>query len=346
MSYKAWVAKQKGSQLEWVDWDPVPLGDHDVEVEITHCGLCHTDKHLVDNDWGVTVYPHVAGHEGVGFITKVGTAVSQFKVGERVGVAWIQSSCGACKNCLKGEENLCLKGYTPMVTTVYAGPTNNGCFGKRVRVDAKLVAKIPEKLDSVDVAPLLCAGITVFVPIREHVEPGMQVGVIGIGGLGHLAIQFARAFGAEVTAFSTTPEKEAEAKSFGAHHFVSTSDEAAMKKAENSLDVVLHTSSASIDWGKWLGNGWPAGILRNGGKLIVMGLPTVTIPVPVVPLVFGGKQVIGSVVGGSKYMKDMLDFAQLHNIKPKTEVIDFKNINEAIDKVVANKARYRIVLKH
>jgi len=346
MSFKAYSAQTKGSDLHEVDWTGPEFKESMVEVDITHCGLCHTDKHLVDNDWGVTIYPHVAGHEGVGFITKVGASVTQFKVGERVGVAWIQSSCGACKNCLKGEENLCLKGYIPMVTTLYAGPTNNGCFGRKVRVDAKLVAKIPEKLDSVDVAPLLCAGITVFVPIREHVEPGMKVGVIGIGGLGHLAIQFARAFGAEVTAFSTTAEKEGEAKSFGAHHFVCSSDESAMKKAENTLDIVMHTSSANIDWGKWLGNGWPAGILRNGGKLIVMGLPTVTIPVPVVPLVFGGKQVIGSIVGGSKYMKDMLDFAVLHNIKPKTEVIDFKNINEAITKVVANKARYRIVLKH
>jgi len=338
MSYKAWVAKQKGSQLEWVDWDPVPLGDHDVEVEITHCGLCHTDKHLVDNDWQVARYPLVCGHEGIGNVAVCGSQVRGLKVGDRIGIGFIRDSCGYCPNCTKGEDSICYNGYTGVM---FGDNKNNGCFASKIRIKANFCFKIPDSMDSVTAAPLMCAGITVYSPLATYINrPGMKVGVLGIGGLGHIAVQMARHMGAHVIAFSTSADKEKEVLSHGAHEFVHIGDKSKMAKYKNTIEFFLNTAPVAVEYDDW------EGMLVPGGKFCIVGIPPVnSIGVKVIPLVFNQKSVIGSIVGGRKLTQEMLQFCAVHKIKPQTEVWDFKNINAAIDHVIQNKARYRVVLK-
>jgi len=339
-------SKEKGGKLEKFNHHPTTLGDTDVEVEISMSGLCHTDLHMVDNDWGISIYPQIPGHEGVGTIVAKGPNVRGLDLGTRVGVAWMRDSCGHCKDCDVGHQNTCQAGYLTLLPTVFTPPSHNGTFAKKVRVNSKFVFPIPKEIDSVSAAPLLCAGITVYTPLREHItRPGMNVGIIGIGGLGHLAIQIASKMGANVTAYSTSANKESEAKEFGAHRFVCIKDEKAMKSEELSQDIVIDTATEPLNWGIWLGQGWPAGVLRNTGKFIIVGIPATNIPVPVIPLVFGHKQVIGSIIGGSHYMNEMFNFCAIHNIRPKTEVMHFDQINEAFAKVKKNEQRYRIVLK-
>jgi len=276
----------------------------------------------------------------------VGSNVRGLKVGERVGVAWMKNSCGACPSCERGHANTCQTGYLPLLPTVFGPHSHNGCFANRVRVNYKFVFLIPDSITSEEAAPLLCAGVTVYTPLRDHItRPAMDVAVIGIGGLGHLAIKMASHMGARVTAYSTSPEKEKEAKEHGAHRFVCLNDKEAMKKEELSQDIVLNTAPTPIDWNLFIGNGWPAGILRNSGKFILVGLPSASVSVPIIPLVFGHKQVIGSIIGGSSYMNEMFKFCATYKIVPQIEVLPMSKINEAIQRVKENKQRYRIVLK-
>ncbi len=213
-----------GAQLLAYKYDPGALGANEVEIKISHCGVCHSDVHLIDNDWGISKYPFIPGHEIIGTVVAVGSAVKDRTMGERVGVGWQANSCGICEWCRQGEEHLCAKAQPTCVG-------RNGGFADKVRVNSRFAVPVPAGLESESAAPLLCAGITVYAPLRNHgVRPSSRVGVIGIGGLGHLGIQFARAFGAEVTAFSTSKDKAAEAKSLGAHHFVNTQDTGALKK--------------------------------------------------------------------------------------------------------------------
>jgi len=202
-----------------------------LKLQLKMSGLCHTDMHMQNNDWGISIYPQVAGHEGVGKVVAIGSNVRNHKLGDRVGVAWMKNSCGTCNNCQIGHANTCHSGYLTLLPTVFTPPSHNGCFANKVRVNQNFVFPIPEAISSEHAAPLLCAGITVYTPLREHVtRPGIDVGVVGIGGLGHLAIQMARYMGATVTAYSTSADKEKEAKHFGAHRFVCLSDKEAMKK--------------------------------------------------------------------------------------------------------------------
>src|SRR3989338_2720802 len=204
---KAYIAPERGSLFTLSDWQLGPLSPTEVEIDIETCGLCHTDHHLRENDCGVSTFPLCAGHEGVGRIVAMGKHVepSKLKLGDRVGAAWIKRGCGNCRNCDLGQQNICLKGYEPLVTTLYGSPTNGGAFAKRVRVDANMTVKIPDQISSAHASPLLCAGITVYTPLKEQVtRPGMNVGIIGIGGLGHLAIQFASKKGWQGTAFSSS----------------------------------------------------------------------------------------------------------------------------------------------
>jgi alcohol/geraniol dehydrogenase (NADP+) len=331
--FKAYTALKAKEKLQLWEYEPDPLKDSDIEIKVTHNGLCHTDLHMRDNDWGISEYPLVAGHEIVGIVTEVGAAVTNLHKGDRVGLGWVRNSCRVCYHCLQGEENICKQGCTEMTVG------NHGGFADRIRTQADFAYKIPDALDSASAAPLLCAGITVYTPLRTHLKyPGMKVGIVSIGGLGHLAIKFARAMGAEVTALSSSVDKEAEAKEFGAHHFHKWGTAAEMEDLTKSLDLLIMTSSAELDWELAFS------LLGNNGVLCFLGAPVSTMNLPLIPLIFGQKSVVGSTVGGRKFMQEMLNFAAINQIKPLVETVPLSQVNEAMDKVYANQARYRIVL--
>jgi alcohol/geraniol dehydrogenase (NADP+) len=332
MAIHGFAALKAKSPLEPFSYEPKPLGPSDVEVKITHCGICHSDIHLIDNDWQMSSYPFVPGHEVVGIISEAGQ-YAVVKKGQRVGIGWQSASCMECEWCIKGEENFCIRQEATCVG-------RNGGYADKIRVDSRFAFPIPQSLSSEEAAPLLCGGITVYSPLRRYVTPPMKVGVIGIGGLGHLAIQFANAMGCEVTAFSTSPEKKEEARKLGAKHFVLTSDSEQMKKVTNSLDFILFASTTGVDWAMYLG------ILRPYGTLCVVGASPEPVIVSASALLSGNKQVVGSNTGGRAAIIEMLDFAARHNVKAQVEVTPMAQANAAIAKVRKNNARYRIVLKN
>ena len=333
MKIQAYAALGPGATLEPFEYEPSPLAlePTQVEVAISHCGVCHTDLHLINNDWGITQYPIVPGHEIIGGVTKVGAAVKNLREGQRVGVGWESGSCGDCECCVHGEENLCLA-WRGTCTHGYGG------YAAAIRVDSRFAVPIPESLASEPAAPLLCGGITVYSPLAQDVRPSMRVGIIGIGGLGHLAVQYARAFGCEVTAFSTSMEKEPEARRLGAHHFIDARDGAAMEKTAASYDYLLTTVSADIDWSVYLN------ALKAKGRLCVVGVPQNDIRLPAFPLIIANRAVRGSAVGSPSQVREMLDFSARNGILPKTECFPMAQVNQALDRVRRNQARYRVVL--
>jgi uncharacterized zinc-type alcohol dehydrogenase-like protein len=277
-------------------------------------------------------YPLLPGHEIIGIIKAAGSGVTQFQVGQRVGVGWQRSACLKCEQCLEGDDNLCRESQATCVG-------HYGGFAKSIRTDSRFAFTIPDKLSSENAAPLLCAGITVYSPFKHFgVKPSMKVGVIGIGGLGHLALQFARAFGCEVTAFSTSPEKETEAKGFGAHNFVNSKDPAQLEKNVGKFDFILSTVFADLDWTMYMN------LLKPKGNLCFVGAAPGPISIPVFSLIMGQRSISGSPIGSRAVMNEMLEFAARHNIKAKTEVLPMAEVNTAIQKIRNNKARYRMVL--
>jgi len=313
-------------------YDPGELGPHEVEIAITHCGICHSDIHLISNDWGISHYPFIPGHEIIGAVQALGAEVRALELGQRVGLGWQSNSCGICEWCTRGMENLC---PAAECTCVH----RHGGYADLVRANARFVIPIPGALDSEQAAPLLCGGITVYNPLRTHgVNPSSRVGVVGIGGLGHLAIQFARVFGAEVTAFSTSAAKEEEARALGAHNFVNTRESKAMKEVFGTLDFVLSTISEDQDWGVYLQT------LRPTGTLCFVGVPPSPVSVHALPLISGIRSITGNPTGSPYRIKEMLDVAARHGVKAKTELFPMAKANEAIEKVKKNKVRYRAVL--
>lgn len=332
MSIKSYATSKPKQILEPFTYEPAPLGPLDIDVKITHCGICHSDIHLIDNDWGSSTYPLVPGHEIVGIITELGPEVKNFKKGQRVGIGWQRSSCMCCDWCGQGEENLCLKQEATCVG-------HQGGFADKIRTDSRFAFPIPDALASEHAAPLLCGGATVFSPlITNEINPTHKVGVIGIGGLGHLALQFANAFGCEVTAFSSSPDKKNEAIGFGAHHFLSSNDASAIAKAANTLDFILCTSMSSMKWTDYIN------MLRPKGKLCFVGAVEKPIEVPFFSLVFGSKGISASNIASRPHMKQMLETAAKHGIKAKIEEFPLKDVNKAIEKVRSGKIRYRAVL--
>ena len=321
-----------GAHLLPYKFDPGELQANEVEIKISHCGVCHSDIHLIDNDWGFSKYPFIPGHEIVGTVVSVGASVRDRALGERVGVGWQADSCGICEWCRQGDEHLC----------ALAQPTcvgRNGGFADRIRVNSRFAIPVPETLESESVAPLLCGGITVYSPLRNHgVRPSSRVGVIGIGGLGHIGIQFAKAFGAEVTAFSTSKDKEAEAKSLGAHQFVNTRDTGALKKVAGSFDFLLSTVGADQDWQGYVN------ALRPKGVMCVVGAPPSPIQVQAFSLIGQQKGISGSPTGSPRDLHEMLDVAERHGIKAITERFAMNKANDAVAKVKKNQIRYRAVL--
>jgi uncharacterized zinc-type alcohol dehydrogenase-like protein len=294
--------------------------------------VCHSDVHLINNDWGLSKYPFIPGHEIVGTVTGVGSEVTDRALGERVGIGWQADSCGICEWCRQGDEHLCAKAQPTCIG-------RNGGYADAIRVNAKFAIPVPEGLESENVAPLLCAGITVYSPLRNWLaRPSSHVGVVGIGGLGHLGLQFARAFGCEVTAFSTSKDKEAEARELGAHNFVNTRENGEIKKAAGSLDLILSTVSADQDFQSFIA------MLRPKGTLVVLGASPSPMQVSAFSLIGGQKAIAGSPSGSPRDLHEMLGVAARHKVKAITERFAMKDANKAVEKVKKNQVRYRAVL--
>jgi uncharacterized zinc-type alcohol dehydrogenase-like protein len=326
------AAHAAGAELLPFKYDPGKLGPQEVEIAITHCGICHSDLHLIANDWGTSQYPFIPGHEVIGKVSAVGDEVRLLEVGQRVGLGWQSNSCGVCEWCTRGMENLCLAAEATCVH-------RNGGYADRVRANARFVIPIPDALDSEHTAPLLCGGITVYNPLRTHgINPSSRVGIVGIGGLGHLAIQFAKVFGAEVTAFSTSAAKEEEARALGAHHFVNSRESKALKEVAGTLDFVLSTINADQDWGVYVST------LRPTGTLCFVGIPPSPVSVHIFQLISGLRSISGNPTGSPYRLKEMLDVAARHGVKATTESFPMAQANTAIDKVKKGKVRYRAVL--
>jgi len=325
-----YATRAVGQPLEPFTYDPPRLGEYDVRVSITHCGVCHTDLHAIDDYYGITTHPFVPGHEIVGYVSAVGPAASELKEGDRIGIGWQGRSCGQCEWCLKGEEQLCMDIVQAATWLPYGG------FSSSVIVDSRFAYPLPDAMPSEFASVLMCAGITVYSPLRSFAAPpSRKIGIIGVGGLGHLALQFARALGYEITALSSSPEKKEQALAFGAHHFV-VSDHASLRELEFTFDLLLCTASGKIDWGPLLST------LKKDGKLILVGFPDVAFnPTDVVAHQLS---IIGSFLGNRARMREMLSFAHAHGITPAIEQMPMSQVNEALQRVRENKARYRIVL--
>jgi uncharacterized zinc-type alcohol dehydrogenase-like protein len=331
MGFRAYAARRARGRLAPFSYTPPRLGPHDVELRISHCGICHSDVHLVDGDWGVGRYPMVPGHEIVGTVAALGSQVARLAKRQRVGVGWQRGACLECEACVRGEENLCPDEVATCVE-------HHGGFAERIRVDARFAFPLPQAIASQHAAPLLCAGVTVYAPLRRHARPEMRVGIVGIGGLGHLALQFARAMGCEVTAFSASPDKEVEAHGFGAHRFVPTREPRALRAAAGTLDFVLSTVFTPLDLEPLLGT------LRSNGVLCFVGVPDAPLRLDVGSMLGRQLGIATSAIGGRGAMREMLEFAARHGIVPKVELRPLAEANAALAEVRKGRARYRIVL--
>jgi uncharacterized zinc-type alcohol dehydrogenase-like protein len=330
-SYKAWVARTAKQPMVLETVDLGPLGAEDVEVAVEHCGLCHSDLSVLNNEWGISQYPATLGHEVVGRITAIGPNAKGLKVGQRVGVGWFSGSDMHCRQCMSGNHHLC-----PQAQATIIG--HRGGFASHVRAHWAWTIPLPEKVNFADAGPLLCGGITVFSPLAMYAKPTDRVGIIGIGGLGHMAVKFAAAYGCEVTAFTSSESKFDEAKSFGATNVVCSKDSAAIKKLGASFDLLISTVNVKLDWDAMIGTLAPNGRLHDVGALLE------PIPIPAFSLIMGQRSVSGSPTGSPVAIERMLDFASRHNITPQTEHFPMSKINEAFARLESGKARYRIVL--
>lgn len=314
---------------------------HDVEMEILYCGICHSDLHYAKNEWGMTTFPIVPGHEIVGRVTAVGSAVKNFKPGDLAGIGCMVDSCRTCDNCKDGLEQYCAEG----AVFTYggnerdgSGPTHGG-YSKSIVAHEDFVLHISDKLPLQGVAPLLCAGITTYSPLKHwKVGKGMRVGILGLGGLGHMGVKLAVAMGAEVTMLSHSPAKEADAKRLGAHQFILTSDKEQVAKVSGYFDFILDTVSAQHDFGFYLS------MLRTNGVMVCVGVPPEPMSIHAMNLIFGRKTLAGSLIGGIPETQEMLDFCAEHNIVSDVEMIDIKDINEAYERLLKGDVRYRFVI--
>lgn len=327
----AWVASAPKSKFIKQEIDLGPLGGEEVEVAVEYCGICHSDLSVLNNDWGISKYPAVLGHEIAGQVVAVGPAVKGIKVGQKVGIGWTSSSCMHCRKCMSGNHNFCPESIATIIG-------HSGGFASRVRAHWAWTMPIPEKLPLADTGPLLCGGITVFNPLATYTKPTGRVGIVGIGGLGHLAVKFAAAFGCEVTAFTSSESKFKEARDFGAQNVVSSRDSSAIQKFAGTFDLLLVTVNVPMDWSSLIST------LATKGRLHFVGVVTEDIPVNIFPLLVAQGSISSSPIGPPVAIADMLDFASRHNITPKTEHFPMSQINKAFEHLEAGKARYRIVL--
>ena len=330
---KAYAAFEPGGELKPFDYDPGPLGDHDVEIEVDYCGICHSDLSMLNNEWGITQYPFVPGHEVAGRIRAVGKHVHKFSIGDRVGLGWHSAYCNECNTCMEGDHNLCRDAQGTIVG-------RHGGFADAVRAQAASVVKLPDTVSSESAGPLFCGGITVFNPIVQFdLKPTARVGVIGIGGLGHMAVQFLNKWGCEVTAFTSSEAKRTEALELGAHRTLDSRDKAALKAAAGYFDLIISTVNVELDWGGYINT------LRPKGRLHLVGAVLEPMKISVMALMGGQRSVSSSPVGSPAVIAQMLEFAARHRIEPKVEVFPMAEVNAAIDRLEHGSPRYRVVLK-
>ncbi|MGQ1795856.1 NAD(P)-dependent alcohol dehydrogenase [Kocuria oceani] len=339
-SVPALLAPSAGAPFERGTIECRDLGSHDVLIDIAYAGICHSDIHQARQEWGQAIFPMVPGHEIAGVVAAVGEKVTAHAVGDRVGIGCFVDSCRECENCLAGEEQFCTRG---MVATYngrqYSGEATYGGYSTQIVADENYVLCIPENLALAVAAPLLCAGITTYSPLKHWgAGPGQKVAVVGMGGLGHVAVKIARAMGAEVTVLSQSLSKQEDGLRFGAEHYYATKNEATFHQLRGSFDLILNTVSADLDVDALLG------LLRVNGSLVYVGLPEDAQAFSVFSLVRGRRSLAGSNIGGIRETQEMLDFCAQHGIGAEIELIGADDVTEAYDRVVASDVRYRFVI--
>lgn len=338
---RGYAAQSANSPLAPWNFERRPLSPHDVLIEIQYCGVCHTDIHFLRNDLGMSVYPLIPGHEIVGTVTAVGSHVKKYKEGDIVGVGCLVESCRVCDNCNEGYQQYCTNGavYTYNGIEKETGNNTYGGYSNQIVVNEDFVLRVSKNLPLEKVAPLLCAGITTYSPLKRwKIKEGQKVGIVGLGGLGHMAVKFAAAFGAEVTMLSTSPSKEADAKKLGAHKFILTSDKEAIEKLAGYFDFILDTVSAPHDLNIYVG------MLKTFGSHVCLGIAPEPATVSMLQLVFGGRSIAGSLIGGIAETQEMLDYCAEHNITSDIELIDIAKINEAYERMEKSDVKYRFVI--
>jgi alcohol dehydrogenase (NADP+) len=341
----AFAAQSASAPLAKVSIDRREPGANDVQIDILYCGVCHSDLHQARNewsDWGPTVYPCVPGHEIIGRVTKVGKNVKNFKKGDMAGVGCMVDSCRKCPSCKSGEENLCKTGFTLTYNSPdkQSGGVTYGGYSTQIVVDKNFVLKIPKKLDPARAAPLLCAGITTYSPLRHwKVKKGQKVGIVGLGGLGHMGLKFAKAMGAHVVLFTTSPDKVKDGKKLGAKEVVISKDPEQMAKHADSFDFILNTVAAPHNLDAYIS------LLKRDGTMCVVGVPATPHPSPhVINLIFRRRALAGSLIGGIKETQEMLNFCAKHGIAPEIEMIPMQKIEEAFGRMLKSDVKYRFVI--
>lgn len=336
----AYGAASASSLLAPMDIQRREPGEHDVEIEILYCGICHSDIHQARNEWGNSIYPMVPGHEIVGRVTATGSKVTKFTVGDLAGVGCLVDSCRVCPQCAAGDEQFCENGSVGTYNSLdKQGQPTYGGYSKSIVVDESFTLRVPENLDLKAVAPLLCAGITTYSPLRYwKVGKGTKVAVVGLGGLGHMGVKLAAAMGAEVSVLSTSDNKEADAKRLGATHFYNTRKEEQLAQLRGRFDFILNTVSAPNSYDMYLS------FLRTNGTMVLVGAPPTPSAVTGFNLILGRKSLAGSLIGGIRETQEMLDFCGEHGITSDIELINFNQVNEAYERILKSDVKYRFVI--
>ncbi|MGW4837963.1 NAD(P)-dependent alcohol dehydrogenase [Streptomyces globisporus] len=336
----AYAAPRAKAPLERTTIERRPVGEFDILIDIKFAGICHSDIHQARDGWGEGIFPMVPGHEIAGIVAETGSGVTRFKVGDRVGVGCMVDSCGRCDACLMGREQHCAEGNTQTYNALdRSGEPTYGGYSTHLVVTEKFALSIPEGIALDEAAPLLCAGITTYSPLKRWgAGPGKKVAVVGLGGLGHMAVKIAHALGAEVTVLSQSLRKKDDGLKLGADHYYATSDPRTFEELAGTFDVILSTVSAPLDFGAYLG------LLRTEGTLVNVGAPEEPISLNLFSLILGNRSIAGSAIGGIKETQEMLDFCAVHGLGAEIEVIGASQVNEAYERVLASDVRYRFVI--
>ncbi|MEU5368815.1 NAD(P)-dependent alcohol dehydrogenase [Streptomyces sp. NPDC005951] len=336
----AYAAPRAKAPLERTTIERRPVGEFDILIDIKFAGICHSDIHQARDGWGEGIFPMVPGHEIAGIVAETGSGVTRFKVGDRVGVGCMVDSCGQCDACLMGREQHCAEGNTQTYNALdRSGEPTYGGYSTHLVVTEKFAVSIPEGIALDEAAPLLCAGITTYSPLKRWgAGPGKKVAVVGLGGLGHMAVKIAHALGAEVTVLSQSLRKKDDGLKLGADHYYATSDPTTFEELAGTFDVILSTVSAPLDFGAYLG------LLRTEGTLVNVGAPEEPISLNLFSLILGNRSIAGSAIGGIKETQEMLDFCAVHGLGAEIEVIEASQVNEAYERVLASDVRYRFVI--
>jgi uncharacterized zinc-type alcohol dehydrogenase-like protein len=337
---KGYAAQAAKAPLAPYSFDRREPRENDIAIDIKFCGICHSDIHQARDEWGGSIFPMVPGHEIAGIVTAAGRKVTKFKVGDRVGVGCFVDSCRVCPQCGRGLEQYCAKG---MVATYngreYDGTPTFGGYSDKIVVDENYVLRLPANLPLDACAPLLCAGITTYSPLKHwQAGPGKNVGIIGLGGLGHMGVKLAHAMGAEVTVLSHSMKKQSDATRLGADHFFATSESETFAKLAGSFDLIINTVSAAVDWNAYLN------LLKIDGTLVVVGAPDKPVPVNAFSMLMGRRSLAGSLIGGIRETQEMLDFCGNKNVACDIELIPIQKVNEAYERVLKSDVRYRFVI--